>query len=81
MFIFGADASFLLTRMCLFLRAIAAHASCRRVVADDGADPVCRQHPCINAIPCIGTPSSHSKNSATKICSKGWVAQKPFADR
>ena len=24
------------------------------------------------------TPSSHSKNSATKICSKGWVAQKPF---
>ena len=27
------------------------------------------------------TPSSHSKNSATKICSKGWVAQKPFFDR
>ena len=25
-----------------------------------------------------GTPSSHSKNSATKICSKGWVAQKYF---
>ena len=24
------------------------------------------------------TPSSHSKNSAIKICSKGWVAQKPF---
>ena len=24
------------------------------------------------------TPSSHSKNSATKICSKGWVAQKSF---
>ena len=24
------------------------------------------------------TPSSHSKNSLSKICSKGWVAQKPF---
>ena len=28
-----------------------------------------------------GTPSSHSKNSLSKICSKGWVAQKPFVDR
>ena len=28
-----------------------------------------------------GTPSSHTKISATKICSKGWVAQKPFVDR
>ena len=27
------------------------------------------------------TPSSHSKNSLSKICSKGWVAQKPFVDR
>ena len=27
------------------------------------------------------TPSSHSTNSATKICSKGLVAQKPFFDR
>ena len=27
------------------------------------------------------TPSSHSKNSQSKICSKGWVAQKPFFDR
>ena len=27
------------------------------------------------------TPSSHSKNSLSKICSKGWVAQKPFFDR
>ena len=26
------------------------------------------------------TPSSHSKNSLSKICSKGWVAQKPFSD-
>ena len=25
-----------------------------------------------------GTPNSNTKNSATKICSKGWVAQKPF---
>ena len=25
---------------------------------------------------CKGTPSSHSKNSLSKICSKGWVAQK-----
>ena len=24
------------------------------------------------------TPSSHSKNSLPKICSKGWVAQAPF---
>ena len=24
------------------------------------------------------TPSSHSKNSLSKICSKGWVAQAPF---
>ena len=24
------------------------------------------------------TPSSHSKNSLSKICSKGWVAQTPF---
>ena len=29
----------------------------------------------------IITPSSHSKNSLSKICSKGWVAQKPFVDR
>ena len=27
------------------------------------------------------TPSSHTKNSQSKICSKGWVAQKPFVDR
>ena len=27
------------------------------------------------------TPSSHTKNPATKICSKGWVAQAPFFDR
>ena len=26
-------------------------------------------------------PSSHSNNSATKICSKGRVAQKPLFDR
>ena len=26
------------------------------------------------------TPSSHSKNSATKMCSKGWVAQEPLFD-
>ena len=26
-------------------------------------------------------PSSHSKNSATKICSRGWVARKSFFDR
>ena len=25
-----------------------------------------------------GTPSSHSKNSLSKICSEGWVAQRPF---
>ena len=24
------------------------------------------------------TPTSHTKNSLSKICSKGWVAQKPF---
>ena len=29
----------------------------------------------------MDTPSSHSKNSATKICSKGWVAHKPLFDR
>ena len=27
------------------------------------------------------TPSSHSKNSLSNICSKGWIAQKPFFDR
>ena len=29
----------------------------------------------------MATPSSHSKNSPSKICSKGWVARKPFVDR
>ena len=27
------------------------------------------------------TPSSHTKNSLSKICSKGWVAQKSLFDR
>ena len=27
---------------------------------------------------CMLTPSSHSKNSLSKICSKGWLAQKPL---
>ena len=26
----------------------------------------------------FSTPSSHSKNSLSQICSKGWVAQKTF---
>ena len=30
---------------------------------------------------CMPTPSSHGKNSAAEICSKGWAAQKPFVDR
>ena len=28
-----------------------------------------------------GTPRSHSQNSLSKICSKGWVAQAPFFER
>ena len=39
-----------------------------RQVAQDSLDRDLRRH----------TPSSHSKNLATKICSKGWVAQKSF---
>ena len=30
---------------------------------------------------CLELPSSHSKNSATEICSKGWVARRSFFDR
>ena len=29
----------------------------------------------------LPTPSSHHKIFPQKICSKGWVAQKPFCDR
>ena len=36
---------------------------------------------CVCVCVCMSTPSSHSKNSLSKICSKDWVAQKPFFDR
>ena len=46
-----------------------------------GPSPL-RRRPCLqsrgHAITIIITPGSHSKISRTKICSKGWVAQKTF---
>ena len=36
---------------------------------------------CRGFLAASSTPSSHSKNSQSKIYSKGWVAQAPVFDR